>query len=111
MCSKPLGNTSHGLCDLTGNVAEWTADDFSWYDPDDDGTVDTPVDGSAYISPTHTDATSRVTKGGAYIHSIARGTSVSVDMLARTYRQGRSGTDASYIFGFRCARTPLPGGG
>ena len=26
--SKPLGNTSHGLCDMTGNVREWTADDF-----------------------------------------------------------------------------------
>jgi iron(II)-dependent oxidoreductase len=111
VCSKPLGNTSHGLCDMTGNVAEWTADDFSWYDSNHDGTVDTPVDGSPNLSPTHTDATSRVTKGGAYIHTVAWGSSVGIDMLARTFRQGNSGTYSTYILGFRCARDGLPGGG
>jgi formylglycine-generating enzyme required for sulfatase activity len=111
VCSKPLGNTSHGLCDMTGNLAEWTADDFSWYDSNEDGTVDTPVDGSPYISPTRTDATGRVTKGGSYIHSVVHGTSVYIDMLARTFRQWEAGNYSAYIFGFRCARSAPPGGG
>jgi formylglycine-generating enzyme required for sulfatase activity len=85
--------------------------DFSWYDSNHDGTVDTPVNGSPFISPTHTDASSRVTKSGAYIHTVAWGTSVGVDLLARTFRQGRAGTDWSYIVGFRCARDVPPGGG
>ena len=26
VCDKPLGNTAQGLCDMSGNVAEWVAD-------------------------------------------------------------------------------------
>lgn len=27
VCSKPSGNSLHGICDLSGNVAEWTSDE------------------------------------------------------------------------------------
>lgn len=40
VCSKPEGNTVHGLCDMAGNIAEWVQDSFCSY-------RHTPVDGSA----------------------------------------------------------------
>jgi formylglycine-generating enzyme required for sulfatase activity len=30
VCSRPLGNSREGLCDLIGNASEWTADPFMW---------------------------------------------------------------------------------
>jgi len=29
VCSKPLGNTEQGLCDIAGNVAQWTRDEWT----------------------------------------------------------------------------------
>jgi formylglycine-generating enzyme required for sulfatase activity len=104
VCSKPLGNTSHGLCDMTGNVVEWTADDYLDYGKDGQTVIATPVDGSAYRSPTHTDSTSVIVRGGCYIRSVVYGTSVGLDTLASYYRTWEQASYASYIQGFRCAR-------
>jgi formylglycine-generating enzyme required for sulfatase activity len=68
------------------------------------GNCRTPVDGSAYINPTHTDATSVVVRGGSYIQTVAHGTSVSVNLLTCYYRSWERGDYYSYILGFRCAR-------
>lgn len=44
VCTKPAGNSTDGICDLIGNMAEWTRDDYvSSYSG-------LPTDGSAYCT-------------------------------------------------------------
>jgi len=64
VCSKPQGLSAQGLCDLVGNLWEWTLDE---YRPSYDGA---PSDGTARcIKPgcEGVDRVARVIRGGAYM--------------------------------------------
>lgn len=56
VCSKPKGHTAQGLCDMAGNVWEWTADH---YEP---GYGSLKADGSARTTKTG----KRVRRGGCF---------------------------------------------
>ena len=58
VCSKPKGNTKQGLCDIAGNVWEWTED---WYHDDYRGA---PVDGSAWV--VKSTSSFRADRGGSW---------------------------------------------
>ena len=87
VCSKVLGNTVQGLCDMIGNVREWTQD---WYQASYEGA---PADGSARENPAGSD---RVIRGGGW----NAGTGVS-----RAANRDNRGPDyVSISLGFRPAR-------
>jgi len=58
VCSKPLGNTAQGLCDMAGNLWEWVEDD--WHD----SYSGAPSDGQAWIDSPRSDF--RVLRGGSW---------------------------------------------
>ena len=57
VCALPDGNTEQGLCDMAGNVWQWTAD---WHHGSYEGA---PADGSAWVNPPGTE---RVVRGGSW---------------------------------------------
>ena len=88
VCSKLKGNTTHGLCDMAGNVWEWVQD---WYHDSYNGA---PTDGLAWESPT---GSYRVFRGGSW-RNIAGG----VRAANRNDDDPRSRYDS---LGFRLARS------
>ncbi len=58
VCSKPKGNTAQGLCDMAGNIREWTQD---WWHDSYEGA---PTDGSARENPSGESLQARVNRGG-----------------------------------------------
>ncbi len=90
VCSKPRGNTTQGLCDMTGNVWEWVQD---WYHDSYNGA---PTDGSAWEKPT---GSYRVYRGGSWYY-FARYVRAAV---RHYYSPGYRG----YYLGFRLARNAL----
>lgn len=56
VCSKSAGNTEQEVCDMAGNLWEWTMD--TWHDRFDGA----PTDGSAWIGP----GSAKVMRGGSW---------------------------------------------
>ncbi|HQC45546.1 MAG TPA: formylglycine-generating enzyme family protein [Myxococcota bacterium] len=88
VCSKPKGNTAHGVCDMAGNVWEWVQD---WYHKNYRGA---PKNGSAWESPPSTD---RVYRGGSLTY-LASG-------MRPSHRNAGTPDTRDSSIGFRLARS------
>lgn len=60
VCSRPAGNTVHGVCDMAGNVWEWTQDQYCG------PYIGAPSDGSARDNCPGSEGIIRVLRGGAW---------------------------------------------
>lgn len=88
VCSKSLGNSDQGLCDMIGNVEEWVEDDaFADYEG-------APVDGSAWIGELRSGG--RRTRGGAYL--------CRIEYCRAAFRSGWSPESRAPWNGFRVAQ-------
>lgn len=88
VCSKPLGNTAQGLCDMAGNVGEWVQDKYQ------DSYNGAPSDGSAFESA----GFRRVVRGGSFRDKEDRGLRADT----RLSRDPRSSDDSG--IGFRIVK-------
>jgi formylglycine-generating enzyme required for sulfatase activity len=86
VCSTEAGNTQHSLCDMSGNVWEWVADDYlpSYYNH--------PADGSAVKNA---GANAKVIRGGGYRSEVGD--------LHGLVRKGFAVNAFDIDIGFRCA--------
>jgi formylglycine-generating enzyme required for sulfatase activity len=89
VCSKTLGNTAQGVCDMTGTVIEWVADEGH------DSYEGAPTDGSAWVASD--EPTTRIARGG----SIA---TRDLGYLTTTVRFIFDPAQPRYVLGARCAR-------
>ncbi len=88
VCGLPAGLSAQGLCDMVGNVWEWTLDDYQ----DDYSQI--PPDGSAVIIE---GSTKKVSRGGAYAYD--------ADYQSAQYRNDHGEADYQVpTYGFRCVR-------
>ena len=87
VCSKPKGNTKQGLCDMAGEVYEWTADAYH------ESYEGAPTDGAAWDEqhPKH-----RVVRGGSW--------SRKADYQLAALRGAAVPSNANVTLGFRPAR-------
>ena len=94
---KTAGASWSGALDMGGNLLEWCEDyDHEDYDLDNDGVVDAPVDGSAWLLPA---TLTRVVRGGSFKDDAAH---------LRCSKSDKAGPDTpSAGIGARCVR-PLP---
>lgn len=92
VCSRPKGNTAQGLCDMSGNVWQWTQDIYQ------NSYIGAPVDGSALEGA----GSRRVLRGGSYQYF---GDYFGVGNLLRVERRTGDASGARRGFvGFRLAR-------
>ncbi len=90
VCSKPLGNTDQGVCDMAGSVAEWVADLFH------ENYEGAPTDGSDWGSGNGY----RVLRGGTW--------KIADPYFLRVTSRYRTDPWNWYDYlGFRCVRSPL----
>lgn len=87
VASKPLGMSSFGAADMVGNAAEWVADWYEPYAPEETDNPTGPVNGSM-----------RVLRGGSW-----RSPSTALRVADRASSYPTVDLDS---VGFRCARTP-----
>ena len=84
VCSRPLGSSAQGVCDLAGSLTEWTAD---WWAPElPTGTFDSP----------------RGPEAGA--KRVRRGCAFTQRVLPASERSGLEPARSEANMGFRCAR-------
>jgi formylglycine-generating enzyme required for sulfatase activity len=90
VCSKTNGNTSHGLCDMAGNVWEWVEDVYH------NSYSGAPTNGSAWTSSSDT---GHVIRGCSWF--------CVLDYLRASSRYWRNPTKRYYDHGVRCVRSSL----